>query len=108
MHASLRIALILLIPASGTSQQLLAPDPPQNVDYSFSGGDGTTANTAVIVHARNETAGVHAEYAWIKEHWPGSRRSKQGLITKDNKLYDAITITDSAGQERILYFDITE
>ena len=106
MHTSLRIALLFLIATSGTSQQLLAADPP--ADYSFSGGDGSTTTAAVIVHARNEVAGVHAEYAWIKEHWPGSRRKNQGLMMKGERSYDAITITDSAGQERVLYFDITE
>ena len=60
------------------------------------------------VAASAETVGVHAEYAWIKEHWPGSRRARQGLVPKNNRLYDALTITDSAGQERTLYFDITE
>jgi hypothetical protein len=108
MHTSWRIALVVLVAISAASLQLFAAHAPQDAGYSFSGGDGSTLNAAVIVHARDETVGIRAEYAWIKEHWPGSRRGKQGLITKNNKLYDALTITDTAGQERTLYFDITE
>ena len=108
MHTASRIALAVLFATSAVSLQLIAADPPQDAGYSFSGGDGSTLNGAVIVHARDEAVGIRAEYAWIKEHWPGSQRGKQGLITKNNKLYDALTITDTAGQERTLYFDITE
>src|ERR1700683_2596938 len=108
MHTSWRIALVVLVAISAASLQLFAADAPQDAGYSFYGGDGLTLNAAVLVTARYETVGNRAEYAWIKEHWPGSRRGKQGLITKNNKLYDALTITDTAGQERTLYFDITE
>jgi|SRR5689334_24480342 len=108
MHKASRITLVVLVAVSAVSLELFAADTPRNVDYSFSGGDGSTLDAAVIVHATDETVGIRAEYAWIKERWPGSRRGRQGLITKNNRVYDALTITDSAGQERTLYFDITE
>ena len=108
MHTSSPIVLVAVVVISALSPQLFAADPSPEVGYSFTGGDGSTLNAAVIVHARDEAAGIRAEYAWIKEHWPGSRRGKQGLITKNNRLYDALTITDTAGQERTVYFDITE
>ena len=102
------IVLVVLVAMSTMSPQLVAADTPQDAGYSFSGGDGSTLNAAVVVHAKREEAGIHAEYAWIKEHWPGSRRGKQGLLTKNDRIYDVLTFTDSAGQERTLYFDITE
>jgi len=108
MHTASRISLVVLVAISTVSLQLFAAEPRQDGGYSFSGGDGSTLNAAVIVHARDEAVGIRAEYAWIKEHWPGFRRGKQGLITENNRLYDALTITDSASQERTLYFDITE
>jgi hypothetical protein len=108
MHTSSRIAFVVLVAISAVSLQIFAADPPQDAGYSFSGGDGSSLNAAVIVHARDEAVGMRAEYGWIKEHWPGSRRGKQALITNNNRLYDALTITDTAGQERTLYFDIAE
>lgn len=83
-------------------------DPQQEAGYSFSGGDGSSPETAVIVHARSETIGIRAEYEWLREHWPGSRRGKQALLGKNNRFFDALTITDSAGQVRTVYFDVTE
>jgi len=100
--------LIILAAISTRSLPLFAAEPQQDPGYSFSGGDGSTLDAAVIVHASDETVGIRAEYAWIKEHWSGSRPGKQGLVTQNNRLYDALTITDKAGQERTLYFDITE
>jgi hypothetical protein len=83
-------------------------DPQPEAGYSFSGGDGSSPEKAVIVHARSESVGIRAEYEWIRQHWPGSRRGKQALLGKNNRFYDSLTITDSAGQERTVYFDITE
>lgn len=108
MHTSAPMALVVVVTVFAVPLPLFAADPPQSAGYSFSAGDGATLSAAVIVHASDESAGIRAEYAWIKEHWPGSRRGKQGLITNNNRLYDALTITDTAGHERTVYFDITE
>src|ERR1051326_3599424 len=108
MRTAPRIALIVLVVVSTRSLPVFAGEPEQDASYSFSGGDGSSVIAAVIVHANDETVGIHAEYAWINEHWPGSRRGKQGLVTQNNRLYAALTITDKTGQERTLYFDITE
>jgi hypothetical protein len=99
------IAGLLLLAGPAPS---FGANPRQDAGYSFSGGDGSSPETAVIVHARSESVGVRAEYEWIREHWPGSRRGKQALLGKNNRFYDSLTITDSAGQVRTVYFDITE
>jgi hypothetical protein len=83
-------------------------EPQPQTGYSFSGGDGSSPETAVVVHARSESLGIRAEYEWLAEHWPGSRRGKQTLLGKNNRFYDSLTITDSSGRERTVFFDITE
>lgn len=84
------------------------PAPAQDPGYSFSGGDGSTQDAAVIVHARTEALGIKAEYAWIRAHWPGATRGRQALGMKASHFYDSLTITDATGRERIVYFDISE
>jgi hypothetical protein len=108
MHASSRITALALVLISAVPLKLPAADAPGNATYSFSGGDGSSLNAAVIVHAADESAGLLAEHAWIREHWPNSKLGRQELLTKNNRPYDALTITDSSGKEHTLYFDISE
>src|SRR5215470_13677509 len=107
MHASLRIILLALALISTVPLKTSAADSPENAKYSFSGGDGASLNAAVIVHAADESVGILAEHAWIRQHWPNSKLGRQELLSKNNRQYDALTITDSSGLEHTLYFDIS-
>src|SRR5215475_8846612 len=98
MHASSHITVLALVVMSTVPLKLSAADPPQNASYSFSGGDGSSLNAAVIVHASDESLGIIAEDAWIKKHWPNSKRGGQELLMKNSRQYDALTITDDSGQ----------
>ena len=55
----------------------------------------------------NEMAGISAEYAWLKEHYPGYESLGQALLQDGKKPYDRIKIRTSSGQEKEVYFDIS-
>jgi hypothetical protein len=87
---------------------LLAGNTPAEARISFTGGDGASAKTAVVIqNAENAIEGVAAEYAWIKKHRPGWKVEGQMLVNRGNRTYDVIIIS-KAGIKREIYFDITD
>jgi hypothetical protein len=70
-------------------------------------GDGTSFEKAIVVKAKSETEGVSAEYAWLKDHYPGYTRKGQGLSFDKGKSYDILRITTADGVEKAVYFDIS-
>ena len=74
---------------------------------TFSGGDGSSRDNAVVIDASNESEGVQAEYEWIKDHLPGAQIESTSLIDKDGKVYDSFEVTLASGETRTLWFDIT-
>ena len=69
--------------------------------------DGLSYQTAIVITEKSETQGVHAEYAWIDNHYSNYKVNGQALVTNDKKPYDIITITLSNNTELKLYFDIS-
>ena len=74
---------------------------------SFSGGDGSSLEKAIIVKAPDEEAGVHAEHEYIRQHFPGSTEGSQSLSNVKGRAYDTIEIKTASGEKKTLYFDIT-
>ena len=74
----------------------------------YGGGDGTSCAQAVVVHARNEMAGVRAEYDWIAARYPGYKRGMQSLIRCNGRPADQLGIRTADGQELEVFFDISE
>jgi hypothetical protein len=85
--------------------------PPQEAaaanTVTYSGGDGSTIEKAVLIQAPDTQAGVRAEYTWLKQKYPGYKRISQALRTPDGKAYDLIKIETTDGQQLSVYFDIT-
>lgn len=69
--------------------------------------DGSTYDKAIVITETTEGAGGRAEYAWIKQNYPGSRPHSQALIFHEKRTYDIINITTADGKEVAIYFDIT-
>lgn len=63
--------------------------------------DGSSFEKAIVVPS------VAAEYAWLREHYPGYKRKGQSLTFKDKKPYDILTVELADGTERKFYFDIS-
>jgi len=75
---------------------------------TYGGGDGLSPATAVVVQGvGDERAGIRAEYAWIAQHFPGSKPKAQHLSSFGGKPQDAIVIVTVAGNETTVYFDIS-
>ena len=74
---------------------------------SYSGGDGSAMEQAVIIKgAKDEEAGIAAERAWMEQRHPGFHKGRQVLLNSGGKHYDEIEIATHEGQ-RTVYFDIT-
>lgn len=81
----------------------------QTMPLSYSGGDGSSrAQAVIILGARDTEAGIGAENAWIRQRYPGARKTKQTLETVGRRHYDVIRFTLSDGQTKSIYCDITD
>jgi len=69
--------------------------------------DGSSFEKAIFIKETSEGAGVDAEYAWIRDKYPGSKVNGQALINHNNKPYDVIHITTADGTNTDVYFDIS-
>lgn len=69
-------------------------------------GPGESLATAVVIQATETLEGIRAEYAWIREHLPGGRVTKQKLL-QGPRVYDLIEVELPSGETRAVYFDVT-
>jgi hypothetical protein len=74
----------------------------------FSGGDGSTAESAIVVHVNNEVDGIRAEHTWIHDHIPGGTLQGQELIVGGGRTYDRMQVIAADGTSHKLYFDISQ
>ncbi|HTL81855.1 MAG TPA: hypothetical protein VL651_09140 [Bacteroidia bacterium] len=72
------------------------------------GGSGTSFEDAVVVHEKNGTDGVAAEYEWLKLNYPGYSLIKQTLEYNTSVPYDVMEIKTADGTKKKIYFDISE
>ena len=70
--------------------------------------DGKSIETAVVVKSDAGSFGaVESEGEWLRENYPGWRRTRQALIGRGGRRYDRIEIV--RGDEKVtIYFDITD
>ena len=69
--------------------------------------DGSSFEKAIFIKETSEGAGVDAEYAWIRDKYPGSKVSGQAMMYRNKKPYDVIHITTADGAKMDVYFDIS-
>ena len=69
--------------------------------------DGSSYDKAIVIKEDRESQGIHAEYGWIRNKYPGSKTRSQSLNFHDKKSYDIINITTANGEEVAVYFDIS-
>jgi hypothetical protein len=104
--------IIALACASAAAQDPAVPSPQSSASaensIQFSGGDGSSIAQAVVIeNAKGEDDGVDAEYRWVRSKNPGFKFEGQGIITKDQKVYDRLEGTKADGTKSEFYFDIT-
>ena len=91
----------------GAVTMLLVACKHSSGNVTYSGGDGSSIENAVVVNAANEDQGVRAEYAWLQDHYAGYHGGNQFLRTDKGHSYDQLDIVTKEGQNRSVYFDIT-
>ena len=85
---------------------------PKRQRSLYSGGNGESIDTAIIVDASNTMIGVPAEYQYIIDkhgqkdiNWS---LESQSVMEKDGRNYDRINIKLNNGNSKCYYFDITQ
>lgn len=69
--------------------------------------DGSSFEKAIVIMEKSETVGVDAEYKWLAKNYPGYKMLQQALSFYSKKPYDILTIKTSDGDEKKIYFDIS-
>jgi hypothetical protein len=85
---------------------LLASAEPAPI--SFTGGDGSSMDKAVVIHSATERSGVHAEYDYLRQHFPGYQKGDQSVLQDKQRVYDVLHFTTADAKKMVIYFDITE
>ena len=96
---------LLLLVSSSLS---LAISPKDKRPVSYAGGDGSSIEKAVVIKGATEETGVDAEYAYLRQHYPGYHLKKQSLQGGGKRSYDVLDFTTADGKAKLIYFDITE
>jgi hypothetical protein len=68
---------------------------------------GSSFETAVLIKETTESAGVPAEYKWIREHYSGYKVVRQSLMEHKKTYFDVITIQLCDGKTTDVYFNIS-
>jgi len=77
---------------------------------SYSGGDGSSPEQAIIITIQGLThidAAVSAEMEWSREKYPGRDWDDRSKVTKGGKRYDLMRFTLANGESKTVYFDVT-
>jgi hypothetical protein len=102
----MRSVVLVLLALIATSCQTTPSATAGHSAVQYSGGDGTTAQSAVVISATDHSAGVDAEYAWIQKYLPGAKLESQSLV-QGPKMYDMFEVTLPSGEKRKVFFDIS-
>ena len=101
----LLFSFYFLVPVK--AQEKAAPPDSASINKAAIEKDGSSYDKAIVIKEDHESQGIHAEYAWIRNKYPGSKTRSQSLNFHDKKSYDIIHITTADGKEVAIYFDIS-
>lgn len=84
-----------------------APAATGQITYSI--GVGATCDDPIVIQgAHGEPDGIHSEYTWVANHFPGYRITRQALVTgAAGKTFDRLDFTDGSGAKHFACFDIS-
>jgi hypothetical protein len=70
--------------------------------------EGRSVETAVLIRSDSGSlGGIAREAEWLREHYPGWRRTRQALLSRNGRRYDRIDIESPTGERVSVFFDIT-
>jgi len=76
-------------------------------NITFSGGDGSSFEKAVVILGATEATGVSAEYDYLRKNFPRYSPGKQSLVEHNKRMYDILEISNGSAKKSV-YFDITD
>lgn len=97
-----------LIISCSTTKRLSNKTAVQENTTNLSRNDGSSYEKAIVINEKNESMGVSAEYAWLRQNYPGYSSKGQVLNFHEKRPYDIITILTADGVEKMIYFDISK
>ncbi len=100
-------ALVSLIISCSPTRKISNETNNHNKTSEVIEKDGTSYDKAIIIKAKSESTGVGAEYAWLSKNYPGYQSKGQSLVFQNKKPYDIIEIVTASGEEKSIYFDIS-
>ena len=100
------LAALVLLQSCQTAepQRELLPAVPTG---TYSGGDGTTFENAVVINAASDRSATRTEYAWLRDHFPGAKRTRQSLSSRGQHVFDVVEAELIDGSTQSFYFDIS-
>lgn len=100
------LAALVVLQSCQTAEPQRAPLPAVATG-TYSGGDGTTFENAVVIHAASDRAATSTEYAWLQEHFPGAKKTGQSLRSHGQRVFDVLEAELIDGSTQSFYFDIS-
>jgi hypothetical protein len=100
------VLFIFALASACVSQKTVTGSSPAT--SSISSNDGSSFEKAILINEKSETAGVNAEYVWLRKNYPGHKVIQQSLANNKNVPYDIIKIVTSDGQNKNIYFNISK
>ena len=79
----------------------------EKAQATFSGGDGSSIEHAVVVTASSEKTGHRAAYIWLRERYPSSRLLNESFAFNGDRYYNEIKIATADGGSRTVFFETT-
>jgi hypothetical protein len=105
------IAVALLL-AGCASQPAPQPQPQAEVKPGKSGpvtaARGLSCDSAIIIEATNEDAGIDMERKWVRDNYPEARWVSQDLTKCGDTPVDVIHLETANGRETRIFFDISK
>ena len=87
----------------------MAPGPD---NYLYGGGDGSSLDQAVVINTLSSAVGIPADYGYLARVYGQQNVAwsvvRQVLLLHGNVRYDRLHIRLSNGEERSIYFDISQ
>ena len=118
MKKELLLIVLLLIIGCESKQTKITPVATPDNDLipinapiegvTFSGGDGSSIEQAVIIKAPNKYSGVRGELRWIKTNRPGWRFERQSVLKGGGKVLDKMIFQTPQGDLKTVFFDVTD
>lgn len=108
MQKILLFAAVLVAAACTPSKKAITSKPNAAAVGSVADSrDGSSFEKAIVITEKSETTGVHAEYEWLKVHFPGYKMGSQSLSQYKGKPYDILSFETAEGEKKQIYFDIS-